>query len=232
MLTIVEGPRAGTVVSCQANVPRAAAVQAAFAAVFAEHGQPAVLQTDRGPCFVGTEGGASKAVPGRFTLWLWGLDIDHQLTPPGKPQRNGAAERFNGAIEQSWADEPGGLDALCAVWNVGKTSRADEWTPYRGRTGFDLAAVWQRLAAVRITRQVDRQGKLSLWDRPVRVGKRYAGQAVQVTFDASTRQIVLYDERGFRLQEMALPWLTEAWLWADVPLAAQASDPLGDSTLG
>ena len=106
------------------------AVQATLQALMTREGrQPAVLQTDRGPCFVGAEGGATKAVPGRLTLWLWGHGIEHRLLPPGTPHRNGAVERWNGAIEGSWAGEPGGLDELRAVWNWGKASPATSRTP-------------------------------------------------------------------------------------------------------
>jgi hypothetical protein len=182
--------------------------------------QPAVLQTDRGSCFVGAEGGNRTAVPGRLTLWLWGLGIQHQILPVAKPWRNGAVERFNGAIEHSWQGEADGLADLQVVWNWGK-DLAQPVIPYQGRAGFSLAQVWHGLATVRVRRSVDSQGKLSLWDRPVRVGQRWADRAVRVTFDPERQLLVVHDKHGRLIGEKALPWLTAEWLWTSDP----ADDP-------
>ncbi len=192
---------------------RMAEVLPRLAQLMARRGeQPAVLQTDRGPCFIGAEGGTNVAVPGRLTLWLWGGGIVHRLLPPGKPYRNGAVERFNGAIERSWQGEADGLSALQAVWNEGKGS-GPAGMAYTGRAGFQLARVWAGLATVRVKRSVDRQGKLSLWDRPVRVGQAWADRVVVVTFDAERMVAVIRDKRGEAIAERGLPWLTEAWIW-------------------
>jgi transposase InsO family protein len=139
---------------------RMTAVQGALAGLLTRLGhQPATVQTDRGPCFVGAEGGPSKAAPGRLTLWLWGHGIEHRLLPPGTPTRNGAVERWNGAVERSWAGEEGGLAALAEVWNWGKPAAASAERPYGGRAGWRAARMWERLARVRVERKVDRQGK-------------------------------------------------------------------------
>jgi transposase InsO family protein len=192
--------------------------------------QPAVVQTDRGPCFVGAEGGERRALPGRLTLWLWGLGIAHRLPPPGKPWRNGAVERFQGAVAHSWAGEPMGLPALVGVWTHGKPA-AGTPRPFQDRDGFDSARVWQGLARARVARRVDPQGKPSIWDRPLYLGAAWAQRTVLVTFDAATRQAVIRDTRDRALLARTLPWLTPAWLWpgatADLPL-----DPHGTPTFG
>lgn len=192
--------------------------------------QPQVVQTDRGACFLGAEGGASAAIPSRFTLWLWGLGVEHHLIPARTPQHNGAVERFHGGVEHSWAGEEGGLAALIAVWNVDKPPLDEGHRPYRGRAGFDWARVWSQLGQVRVRRRVDRQGKLSLWDRPVRIGRAHAKQQVVVTFDATRRRVVVCDERETVLAEVDLPWLTVEWLWAPVSLTDQAPHPPVTST--
>ena len=216
-MSVVEGHRSGPCVLVAPGAPQRAVVQRTLAALMAERGQPAVVQTDRGPCFVGAEGGASRAAPGRVTVWLWGLGIEHRLIPPGKPQRNGVVERFQGAVERTWTGEADGLAALLPVWNHGKPSTAERLVPYRGRAGFQLEQVWARLEGVRIERKVDRQGKFSLWDRPIRAGRTLRDRQVVVTFDAARRVVVLRDGRDVWLADVALPWLTEAWLWEDVP---------------
>lgn len=222
-MSVVDGQRQGRCVLVAPGAPQRAVVQRTLAHLMAQHGQPAVLQTDRGPCFVGTEGGASRAVPGRVTLWLWGLGVEHRLIPPGKPQRNGVVERLQGALERNWVGEADGLAALLTVWNYGKPSTADRLAPYQRRAGFQLDRVWARLEGVRIRRRVDRQGKCSLWDRPVWLGRQTRGREVILTFDAARRLLVVRDERDVWLCERPLPFLTEAWIWEDVP-----PDPLDD----
>jgi hypothetical protein len=208
------GPRGGP---CVDVVPVAGAqtavVLATLQAIMARIGeQPAVLQTDRAPCFVGAEGSDRKALPGRFTLWLWGLDITHRILPPAKPWRNGAVERLHHALEHSWRGEPNGLADLLPVWNHGKPGPATHRL-YADRAGFDLDRVWTRLATTRVERSVDAQGKLSVWDRPLRIGQRWAGQTVVVTFDPTRRLAIIRDKQERVLSERALPWLTDAWLW-------------------
>jgi hypothetical protein len=211
-----------------------AAVLMQFHALMAREGrQPTVVQTDRDPCFLGAEGGATKALPGRLTLWLWGHGIVHRLLRSGRPQRNGAVERWNGAVVRSWAGEPGGLDALQAVWNWEKAPPpAGPPTPYRARAGWQWERVWQGLAQVRVERKVDRQGRLSLWDRPVRLGQRWADRTVVVTFDADRHLAVIRDEHGALLKDVPLPWLTPDWVWADIEGAELPSELCGSSTFG
>jgi transposase InsO family protein len=208
-----------------------AVAQAGLAQVFATlDRQPPLVQTDHGACFLGAEGGATAAVPSRLTLWLWGLDIEHRFMPVRHPQSNGAVERWHGGLKQAWAGEDGGLEALQAVWNVDKPPLAADHRPYRGRAGFDWEQVWTKLGQVRVQRRVDRQGKLSLWDHPVRVGQTAANLLVTVTFDPAHAQVVVHDEHEVLLAAVTLPWLTEEWLWADVPLPDQAAHPPGTST--
>jgi transposase InsO family protein len=197
--------------------------QAGLAACFARLGcQPPIVQTDRGACFLGAEGGAQTAVPSRLTLWLWGLGSEHRLNPPRTPQRNGAVERFHGAVEHSWAGEADGMAALQAVWNLDRPPLDEGHQPYRGRAGFAMQAVWRKLGQVRVTRRVNRQGKLSLWDRSVGIGREHANQKVTVTFAAERRRVLVHDAHEVLLAEREVPWLTCDWLWAAVPRTDQA----------
>jgi transposase InsO family protein len=226
------GPRGGPCVDSVpvANEQTAAAIATLHQLMQRAGEQPAVVQTDRAPCFVGAEGSERKALPGRFTLWLWGLGIDHQILPPAKPWRNGAVERLNGALEHSWRGEEGGRTELIAVWNHGKTGPATH-RPYADRAGFELDRVWDGLATSRVARSVDAQGKLSVWDRPLRIGTRWAGQTVIVTFDGDRRLAIIRDKQERVLREVTLPWLTDAWLWDAGDEADQALDHHGISTL-
>jgi len=228
---VVSGPRHGL---CLAVVPvpgeRTSCVLAALHQLMQQrHEQPAVVQTDRASCFVGAEGGPHKALPGRLTLWLWGLGIQHRVLPPAKPWRNGAVERFHGALEHSWAGEADGLVALQAVWNQDKCGPATA-VPYQDRAGFTLERVWQGLAPVQVRRSVDAQGKLSVWDRPLRVGRAWAYRPVILTFDAARRLVVVRTPQGAPIRDVPLPWLTNAWLWAGIDGADQPCNHDGTPT--
>jgi hypothetical protein len=197
-------------------------VQAELAHLFATGGRiPRQVQTDRHPCFLGAEEPTRAALPGRLTLWLAGLGIGHRLIPVRRPQRNGAVERFHGGVEHSWRDEADGLEALTAVWNVTRPPLSARHRSYRGRAGFAMARVWDLLGQTQVQRQVNRQGKLSLWDRTVWVGMRAPKQTVTVTFDPVTHRAVVRDAHERVLREAPLPWLTADWLWAPVPLTDQ-----------
>lgn len=215
-MSVVEGHRTGPCLLMAPGAPQRLVVQQTLARVMATLGQPAVVQTDRGSCFVGSDGGASRAVPGRTTLWLWGLGIEHRLIPVGKPQHNGVVERLHGAIERNWCGEPDGLAALLGVWNYGKPSTSARLTRYRGQHGFALERVWARLEAVRVVRTVDRDGKVSLWDRRVRLGHGLRNRRVVLTFDAARQVMVVRDEREVWVRETPLPFLTTDWIWEGV----------------
>lgn len=199
-------------------------VQTDIARVLAgQRRQPEQIQSDRAPCFVGAEATDRLAVPSRLTLWLAGLGIAHQLIPVRQPQRNGAVERFHGAVEHSWQGEPDGLDALRQVWNMEKPSLDPAHRPYRGREGFEMARVWALLSRVQVWRRADVQGKIGLFNRLVRLGSRVAGEELAVRFDAARRVVVVRDGSGTLVREVKLNWLTEDWLWEPVPLTDQAA---------
>jgi hypothetical protein len=194
--------------------------------------QPSVIQTDRGPCFVGTDGGASRAAPGRLTLWLWGLGIEHRLIPVGKPQRNGVVERFHGAMERSWTGEPDGLEALTDAWHQRRPAIRATPTPYRGQVDFRLERVWGPLERVQVERCVSRQGKLSLWDRDLHVGRWLADRQVVVSVDAARQRVVVRDKRHVLLAEVAVPWLPCTWIWTGqvgADLASASTNTTGDT---
>lgn len=217
--------------TCVPTPARMDAVQAALATVMSRLGlQPEQVQTDHGPCFLGAEEGRRLAAPGRLTLWLASLGIAHRLIPVRQPHRNGAVERFHGAVETSWRGEAGGLEALQVVWNVEKPDLDGAHHPYRGRAGTSLERVWALLAGVQVQRRVDAQGKCGLFGRPLRVGVAAAGQEVAIGFDAARRLVVVEDAHAVLLQELALEWLTATWLWEPVPLTAKAVDTSDSST--
>ena len=59
---------------------------------------PQRIQTDNETVFVGS---TSDDFPGRFTLWLWGLGIEHVRTRPGVPTDNAHVERCHQTISSA-----------------------------------------------------------------------------------------------------------------------------------
>jgi hypothetical protein len=198
---------------------------------FAELGViPHQIQTDRHPCFLGAEEPDRAALPGRLTMLLAGLGIGHRLIPVRQPQRNGAVERFHGGIAQGDRGEPGGHDAYIAVWNVDKPPLSRRHRRYRGRAGFRMSRIWDLLGQTQVRRQVNRQGKVSLWQRSVWVSTKAAAQTVTVRFDPTTRQVVIVDAQDQVVGAASLPWLTADWLWAPVAPTDQVAHPPDPST--
>ncbi|HEV2109637.1 MAG TPA: hypothetical protein VGR16_15360 [Thermomicrobiales bacterium] len=83
-MRIVEGPRGGRCLAVALAQP--GRVQAAVARTLARLGrQPDVLQSDRGPCFVGAAA-ARAALPSRLTLGRWAdVSVTDQVVHPGVP---------------------------------------------------------------------------------------------------------------------------------------------------
>lgn len=189
-LTVMAGHVQAQCLTCVPTPVQMDAVQATLAAVMGSLGlQPEQIQTDHGPCFLGAEERRRLAVPGRLTLWLASLGVAHRFIPVRRPQRNGAVERFHGAVETSWRGEAGGLEALQVVWNVEKPDLDAAHQPYQGWAGTRLERVWALLATVQVQRRVDAQGKCGLFGRPLRVGMAAAGQEVTIRFDAARRLV-------------------------------------------
>jgi hypothetical protein len=230
-LTVMAGHVQAQCLRCAPTPAQMDAVQASLAVLMSSLGcQPAQVQTDHGPCFLGAEEGNRLAVPGRLTLWLASLEIAHRFIPVRQPHHNGAVERFHGAVETSWRGEAGGLEALRQVWNIEKPVLDAAHRPYRGQAGSSLERVWALLDTVQVARRVDSQGKCGLFGRPLRVGLAAAGQEVTIRFDAVRQLVVVEDVHAVVLCDVALAWLTLEWLWDAVPLSAQTIDPPDTST--
>jgi hypothetical protein len=219
-------------------------VQAALRQSFAIWGLPQRLRVDNG-----TPWGATGGLPTALALWLIGLGVGVIWNPPRRPQRNGVVERSQG-VSQNWG-EPG----TCATYeelqerltNFDRIQR--EQYPYRdGRSrqevwpalahsgrpyhASDEEQQWQLqrvltcLSEHSVPRRVDRNGKVSLYDRCHWVGRRHVGRDVFVTLDPETAEWLIQEDNGPLLKRVKAQELTAA---AIRNLAVSRPRPASDS---
>ena len=202
------------------------AVQACLRAVFARWGLPARIRVDRGAPW-----GSWSDLPPALALWWLGLGIAVAWNRPRRPQQNGHVERFHGLLD-AWG-EPAACPDLAAwaakvAWvvalqrerypAVAGASRAAAcpalaaggraYDPAAEEAGWDLARVRAFLGQGVWARRVDKVGRISLYDHPYGVGRRYAGPEVWVRFDAQAGEWVVRDATDRELARHAAAELT------------------------
>jgi len=195
--------------------------------MFTQWGMPQAFRCDNGQPW-----GSANDLPTPLCCWLVGLGIKIQFIPPGQPQKNGVVERSQGTGKR-WA-EPKQCDSVEMLQEhldeVDALQR--EWYPYRdgqsrweiypqlrhsGRPyrksqepkHWEMARVWAYLSEGIYPRKVDRQGKVSLYDRPQWVGQAWAGKTVLVTMDASSGEWIFLDESNHEIRRRTFDeWTT------------------------
>jgi hypothetical protein len=212
----------------------ATAVQAAVRRLFAARGRPRRLRVDNGPPW-GRTGGD---LPTALELWLWGLGVDVVHNRPRRCTENGRVERCHGVLNR-WAEPhacasaeelQAALAAASALQRerfpalAGGRSRAAAYPalaaggrpydPAREGELFDERRVWARLAKRTWRRRVDKVGRISVYNRPLGVGRDWAGQAVVVGFDAEAVAWTVRDARGALLRTHPAPELSRDRLLA------------------
>jgi hypothetical protein len=187
----------------------AAAVQEALRALFGRWGRPDALRVDNGTPWVDP-----GTLPSALELWLAGLGVALRRNPPRRPQANGVVERSQ-RTARAWA-EPGRCDGVEQLQRRldeedvvqrqeyrldGGRTRLEAWPAlaHSGR-GFvagaweeyfwDLAGALACLAGYALTRKVNKDGDVSLYDRHHRASKALAGELVQARLDAASIQWV------------------------------------------
>jgi transposase len=174
---------------------------------------PEAIRTDHGSCFVAPE---TSSFPTVFTLYLWGLGIEHELIDVRRPTQNGGVERDQRTLaEQFVADYPFRNEPTLqqeveafgdfqtrfvpsrSVRCQGRTAaevaaqldcRARPYKPRREVQDFDLQRIYTKLADQTWQRQVDKGGYIHLGHTKYYVGRRYRRQAVQVRCDPATHE--------------------------------------------
>ena len=198
-------------------------VQASLRSWFSQWGCPGVLQVDNGHPW-----GSRRDLPPVLALWLLGLGVDLTWIKPRHPQDNGVIENSHGT-GQHWVES-----VQCRTWEEVQP-RADEedrlqreaypladgrsrWAtyPWLRHSGRGYSANWEALvwcldpvlawlASRRFWRQVDRQGRISVYGWNRLVDKGQAGEEVALQLLVESREWVVYDDAGNEVRR----WLAE-----------------------
>lgn len=188
--------------------------QASLRRWFGQWGRPGLIQVDNGHPW-----GSSRDLPPALALWMMGLGVNLSWIKAHCPEDNGMIENSHGT-GQRWVET-----VQCATAEEVQR-RADEedrlqreeypladgrsrWLTYPGlrhsgrgycqlweKWGWSLDEVLQWLAARRLLRQVDRQGRVSVYGWNHLVGKEYVGCEVAVYLVAAERVWVVSDGQG------------------------------------
>ena len=203
-------------------------VQQELRAAFGAWGLPQTIRVDNGSPW-----GSWNDFPPALALWLLGLGIAMHWNDPGRPQQNGVVERSQGT-GQRWA-EPQTCRTLAELQQrldaddrrqreeypyLGTRSRRDVYPGLRhsGRAyvARQEARRWQwrqaleHLAQYTVGRRVDGSGTISVYNRTLYVGPRYAGQVVWVRLDPQEVEWVVAAESGTQIRTKPAKELTAA----------------------
>jgi len=170
----------------------------------------------------GSPWGSRGDLPTDLVCWLAGLGVRVVANPPRRPEANGVIERYQG-VGKAWGEPQ---QCTSAAELEARLEELDRWQrelyPMRGgRTrweaypglrhsgraytveweaeAWDVRRVWELLESSVVPRRVDRQGKVSLYGRPYRVGALWSGRTIWVGFDAGARSWVFQDESGHEI---------------------------------
>jgi len=201
-------------------------VQGDLRQAFAAWGRPGRLRVDNG-CPWGATGG----LPTELALWLFGLEVAVTWNDPRCPQQNGVVERTQG-VSKRWAEPHTCADAaelqrrlqeMDAIQrgeypSIHGQSRAAAF-PGLARAPRTYSRRWEerhwslpraleQLAEYAVTRLVDRNGKVSLYDRAHWVGTQWVGQEVYVSLDPELREWVFAARDGRELRRRPAAELT------------------------
>jgi hypothetical protein len=196
-------------------------VQEALRKAFAHWGLPARVRIDNG-----TPWGATGGLPTALMLWLIGLGVGATWNPPREPRKNAVVERFQG-VGQNWLEPEtcSSADELQLRAEASDRLQREEYPAIGGQTRMkafpglkhsgrlyrrrDEARQWALtrvlnwLSEHAVPRLVNRNGKVSLYDRDHWIGRHHIGKQAWVTLDPDTTEWVIMDENGAVLKRVA-----------------------------
>jgi hypothetical protein len=209
---------------------------------FARWGLPGRVRVDNG-----TPWGATGGLPTALALWLVGLDVGVTWNPARQPRKNAVVERFQG-VGQDWLESGTCSSAAELQRRADESDRIqrEEYPAIGGQARWDAFpglkhsgrryrpqdearqwALWRVLKWLSehtVPRLVNRNGKVSIYDRDHWVGRPHIGKRVWVLLDPDTKEWVIMDERGATLKRVAAEELSSKRIRA-LSVSRQRSKP-------
>lgn len=167
--------------------------------------------------------GSWSDLPPALALWLIGLGIDMVWNDPCRPQQNGVVERSQGTAKR-WA-EPHACHTVAQLQlrlDEDDRLQRERYPVFQGQSRWELfpslahsgrcyqesdeAQAWslervqEHLGGYAVPRQVDSQGKVSVYNRNLYVGVVHGGKQVCVQFDAEQQQWLISGNAGQQLR--------------------------------
>jgi hypothetical protein len=194
------------------------ATQTTLRQSFRRWGLPERLRVDNGAPW-----GSRGDLPTDLVCWLAGLGIAVTANPPRCPQANGVVERGQGVGKQ-WCEPwtcASGVELQRRLEEMDRVQRevypvrcgqsrlaaypglkhsGQTYDPSQEESTWDLQKVWDLVGTHRVPRQVDRGGKLSVYNRSYSVGVIWAGRTVWVGLDPVEGQWTFQDEHGYEIR--------------------------------
>jgi hypothetical protein len=181
---------------------------------FAKEGYlPEAIRTDHGTCFVGPD---RDSFPSDFTLYLWGLGVEHELIAVRCPAQNGGIERDQRTFGEHFLDDyqfdshqqlERDAEAFGQFQNKyvpsrsvrcqGSTAEQTAVTlecrarPYKVAQEaklFSLDRIYAKLAQRRWPRLVSSKGQITLGHYVYYVGWTFKHQEIEVRFDPESKE--------------------------------------------
>jgi len=215
--------------------------QLACRRAFLRYGLPQRITLDHDSAFY--DNTCASPFPSRFHLWLIGLGVEVRFIQQPPPADHAFIERTHQLMTQQALAGQTFTDA--AACHQATTARRDflnrrypsrslqgrapleahpeashsgrEYDPYDEAAQFDLARVHAYLASHRWFRQVSAQGQFSLGAHRYGVGKAWANQTVEITFDPTQQVFVCRSEDGQHTLQLPAQGLTKVDLLGELP---------------
>jgi len=177
---------------------------------------PEAIRTDHGSCFVGPD---KNSFPSDFTLYLWGLGVEHELTRVRCPQQNGGIERDQRTFGEHFIDDYQfhshsqlEIDAeaygkfqnryvpsrsvrcqgrTAAETAAGLKCQAQRYKPSQEAKLFSTDRIYAKLGELRWLRLVTGNGYVSVGHYKYYVGQAFNRQEVEVHFDPQSKELIV-----------------------------------------
>lgn len=222
--------------------PDTADYQLALRRAFLGYGRPKQLSLDHDTTYFDSQ--SASPFPSRLHLWLIALGIGVRFIRLGRPTDHAFIERTHEIVDQQVVvgqvfaapnSLQSALDQRLEVLNqrypcrtldgrpplVAYPAASHSGRPYRPEHEaelLDLQPVYHYLAQHHWFRQVSPLGQFSLGGYRYGLGKAWANQTIEITFERQTQEFVCQSADGQRTQRVAAKGLTKADLMGELAM--------------